>query len=58
MCSNQCGGQNWNIKWSLLCQYIVSNPEYTVEKIDQKFLVSGYSYLPCDQNFGLVEKQK
>ncbi|KAL4153089.1 hypothetical protein QTP88_000922 [Uroleucon formosanum] len=58
MYSDQCGGQNRNIKLSLLCQYIVSSPEYTVKKIDHKFLVSGHSYLPCDQDFGLVEKQK
>jgi len=58
MYSDQCGGQNRNIKLSLLCQYIVSSPEYTVKNIDHKFLVSGHSYLPCDQDFGLVEKQK
>ena len=58
MYSDQCGGQNRNIKLSLLCQYIVSKSEYTVKKIDHKFLVSGHSYLPCDQDFGLVEKQK
>ena len=29
-----------------------------VKNIDHKFLVSGHSYLPCDQDFGLVEKQK
>lgn len=58
MYSDQCGGQNRNIKLSLLCQYIVSSPEYIVKNIDHKFLVSGHSYLPCDQDFGLVEKQK
>lgn len=58
MYSDQCGGQNRNIKLSVLCQYIVSSPEYTVKKIDHKFLVSGHSYLPCDQDFGLIEKQK
>lgn len=58
MYSDQCGGQNRNIKLSLLCQYIVSNPEYTINKIDHTFLVSSHSYLPCNQDFGLVEKQK
>lgn len=58
MYPDQCGGQNRNIKLSLLCQNIVSSPEYTVKKIDHTFLVSGPSYLPCDQDFGLVEKQK
>lgn len=58
MYSDQCGGQNRNIKLSLLCQFIVSSPDYIVKKIDHKFLVSGHSYLPCDQDFGLVEKKK
>lgn len=58
MYSDQCGGQNRNIKMSLLCQYVVSSPDFTIEEIDHKFLVSGHSYLPCDQDFGLVEKNK
>lgn len=58
MYSDQCGGQNRNIKMSVLCQYIVSHPDYTVTEIDHKFMVSGHSYLQCDQDFGLVEKQK
>lgn len=56
--SDQCGGQNRNIKLSLLCNYITASPDFKVEKIDHKFLVSGHSYLPCDQDFGLIEKQK
>lgn len=58
MYSDQCGGQNRNIKMAVLCQYIVSNAEFTTIKIDHKFLVSGHSYMTCDQDFGLVEKQK
>lgn len=56
--SDQCGGQNRNIKMATLCQYITSHPNYVVEKIDHKFFVSGHSYLACDQDFGLIEKQK
>lgn len=56
--SDQCGGQNRNIKMATLCQYITSHPDYIVEKIDHKFFVSGHSYLACDQDFGLIEKQK
>ncbi|XP_038218959.1 uncharacterized protein LOC119837446 [Zerene cesonia] len=58
MFSDQCGGQNRNIKMALFCQYIVSSSEYTTIKIDHKFLVSGHSYMSCDQDFGLIEKKK
>jgi len=58
MYSDQCGGQNRNIKMAALCNYIVASPSNTVVEIDHKFLVGGHSFLPCDQDFGLVEKQK
>lgn len=54
----QCGGQNRNIKLSLICQYVLSDSDFTIEEIYHKFLVSGYSYLPCDQDFGLIAKDK
>lgn len=58
MYSDQCGGQNRNIKMAALCNYIVSSNLSVVKEIHHTFLVSGHSYLPCDQDFGLVEKQK
>lgn len=58
MYSDQCGGQNRNFKMAALCTFLVSCEEYTVDRIDHKFLVSGHSYLPNDQDFGLVEKNK
>lgn len=58
MYSDQCGGQNRNFKMAAVCTYIVSSPDFTVETIDHKFLVSGHSYLPNDQDFGLIEKNK
>lgn len=58
MYSDQCGGQNRNIKIAALCMHIVSNPEFTVENIDHKFTVSGHSFSSCDRAFGLVERQK
>ena len=58
MYSDQCGGQNRNIKVAVLCQYIVSSSQFSVKVIEHKFLVSGHSYLPCDQDFGLVQKRK
>ncbi|CAG9761530.1 unnamed protein product [Ceutorhynchus assimilis] len=58
MYSDQCGGQNRNIKVALLCNNIVSDPSNPIEVIDHKFLLSGHSYLPCDEDFGLVKKQQ
>ncbi|CAG4955519.1 unnamed protein product [Colias eurytheme] len=56
--SDQCGGQNRNIKMAVLCQYITAHPDFVVESIDHKFFLSGHSYLACDQDFGLIEKKK
>lgn len=58
MYSDQCGGQSRNIKMALLCHMITDSPEFTVERIDHKFYISGHSYLPCDRDFGLVTRQK
>lgn len=58
MYSDQCGGQNRNIRMSIICNYMVMNSSYSVDHIDHKFLVSGHSFLPCDQDFGLIEKEK
>lgn len=58
MYSDQCGGQNRNIKMAALCNFIVSSNISVVKEIEHKFLVSGHSFLPCDQDFGLVEKNK
>lgn len=58
MYSDQCGGQNRNIKMSLICGFIVNHSDFIVTEIDHKFLCSGHSYLPCDQDFGLIEKSK
>lgn len=37
---------------------MTTSPEFKVSKIDHTFLCSGHSYLPCDQDFGLIEKSK
>nr|CAI5817157.1 unnamed protein product [Callosobruchus analis] len=58
MYSDQCGGQNRNIKIALLCKYILETGQTTLHQIDHKFLVSGHSYMPCDQDFGVIEKNK
>lgn len=37
---------------------IVKSGQFRVNQIDQKFLIPGHTYLPCDQDFGLIEKEK
>lgn len=56
--SDQCGGQNRNIKLAAICNYITGSHNFTLEQIDHKFLVSGHSFLPCDHGLGVIEKQR
>ena len=53
--SDSCGGQNRNIFIVCLLLHIVCSREFTISLIDQKFMVSGHSYLPNDRDFGSVE---
>ncbi|KAJ8886595.1 hypothetical protein PR048_012807, partial [Dryococelus australis] len=52
--SNQCGGQNCNIKISLLHQCMVVYSYYIPEDIHYKFFVSMHSHL----EFSVIEKNK
>lgn len=54
--SDNCIGQNKNKIILMLLIYLVSKGIY--EKVEQKFLVSGHSYLTCDRDFALIEKSK
>lgn len=56
--SDQCGGQNRNIKMAAICTYMAVSNVFSPRVIHHKFLVSGHSYLPCDRDFGTIEKQK
>ena len=56
--SDSCGGQNRNINLVCLWMHIVSSPEYSITQIDQKFMVSGHSYLPNDHDFASIETAK
>lgn len=40
--------------------YIVKSDEFRVEQIDHNivFLIPGHTYLPCDQDFGLIGGEK
>ena len=56
--SDTCGGQNWNIYMLCLWLHIVHNSAFSYEIIDQKFMVSGHSYLVNDRDFGIIESAK
>lgn len=55
--SDSCGGQNRNIKMTLLLKKLLSTLE-NVNSIEQKFFISGHSYNSCDRCFGIIEKQR
>ena len=54
--SDACGGQNRNFIMAMFWMHVTQ--EMTVDCIDHVFMVSGHSFLPCDEDFGLDEKQK
>ncbi|CAH2006901.1 unnamed protein product [Acanthoscelides obtectus] len=54
--SDNCIGQNKNKMMLFLFIYLVHNGKF--EKIEQKFLVSGHSYLACDRDFAQIERRK
>ena len=56
--ANTCGGQNSNIKLCLFWLHVVSDASNNTKIVDQKFYVSGHSYISCDRDFGLIEAQK
>lgn len=54
-CDN-CAGQNKNRMILMVLIYLVAKKYFNT--IDLKFLVSGHSYMPCDRDFGIIEKRK
>lgn len=54
--SDNAGGQNKNKHIVKFWSFVVSNTP--VETIDHKFLVSGHSFMECDQDFTIIEKAK
>lgn len=53
--SDSCGGQNRNINMCLALMRFIQSDDVGIKVIDQKFLVSGHSFLPNDSDFGSVE---
>ncbi len=54
-CDN-CSGQNKNQMLVMAMIYLVLHGPY--HEILMNFLVSGHSYMPCDADFGQIEKRK
>lgn len=54
--SDRCVGQNNNWRMVAMFQLLILSKYFT--EINQKFLVSGHSFLPCDRDFSLIEKKK
>ncbi|KAL4126288.1 hypothetical protein QTP88_010510 [Uroleucon formosanum] len=54
-CDN-CAGQNKNKMFVLAMIYLVANGWYN--SVECRFLVSGHSFMPCDQDFAVIEKRK
>lgn len=52
--SDSCGGQNRNIKLTLLLKKLLSSHP-TLKIIKQKYFVSGHSYNSCDRAFATIE---
>lgn len=55
--SDTCGGQNRNIKITLLLKKLLASLA-NLKEITQKFFISGHSYNSCDRCFGIIDKQK
>lgn len=53
---DRCVGQNKN--WRVLNLYANLVHTQLFIKIDQIFLCSGHSFLPCDRDFALIERKK
>lgn len=52
--SDSCGGQNRNIKLTLMLKAVL-NEHPTLDQINIRFLESGHSFLPNDTDFGKIE---
>ena len=53
--SDNCGGQNKNINVALTCLKQIHTDRFS--KIEHFFMEPGHSYLPCDRDFGHIEKK-
>jgi hypothetical protein len=54
--SDSCCGQNKNFTAIAVFSYLVQNGHF--DSVEQKFLVSGHTFMPCDRDFGVIKKEK
>ena len=54
--SDSCGGQNKNFFTINFWQYLLLSGRF--KEIYHKFPVLGHTYMDCDRDFGLVEKEQ
>ncbi|XP_039968959.1 uncharacterized protein LOC120780771 [Bactrocera tryoni] len=54
--SDRCVGQNNNWTMIALIYHLIKMKYFS--EANQKFLVSGHSFLPCDRDFSLIERKK
>lgn len=54
--SDRCCGQNNNWRMLNVMSMLISMGYFT--QIEQKFMVSGHSFLPCDRSFAVIEKRR
>lgn len=54
--SDRCRGQNNNYYMLTLGLWLIKEGYFT--SFEQKFLISGHSFLPCDRLFAMIEKKK
>ncbi|XP_062866075.1 uncharacterized protein LOC134328780 [Trichomycterus rosablanca] len=54
--SDRCCGQNNNWRMLNLMSMLISRHYFT--QIEQKFMVSGHSFLPCDRAFSVIERRR
>lgn len=54
--SDNCIGQNKNRMVLMALIYLVASGKFI--QIEQKFLVTGHTYLPCDRDFAQIERRK
>ena len=38
--------------------HIINDTSNRLNIVDQKFFISGHSYMSCDRDFGIIEKKK
>lgn len=54
--SDNCSAQNKNKMLLFLWFYLIAKG--FIDEVDQKYLVSGHSFLSCDRDFAQIEKRK